>query len=471
MSETVHETLLQELRGPAVSARMSFESRWKLPPGTMSVTTANGHTSVRVVPGEHEPGPFAAPILPSLSAVGLAGVRVAPQDGSVEISFDLFEIMGRFLFEDFQGLQAALGGAASVARRMYYRVRPAVPESSRLALRRVLARAQRRAPFPAWPADTTVDDLQACVVAAAMRAAGQARLPMLAWWPGGKRCAVVLRHDVEGTQGLANIDAVRRIEESRGLRSLWNVVPERYPLDAGVLHALRDAGHEIGVHGLYHDGRLFENRAEFQRRAVRINSYLEAWASRAFAAPSAVRRLDWIAESLEIDLDTSVPTAEVIGAQPGGCCTVFPFFLDREIVELPMTMQQDHTLLEILREPDLSGWHENLRLVREAGGICVLTSHPDYLSTESRRHSYASFIDLIRGDPDMWIARPSEAARWWRERARSQLVSSDEGLAIEGPARRDGAVVWIEPVDGVGLAVSIGEEKTPLETASRRGSR
>ena len=158
-------------------------------------------------------------------------------------------------------------------------------QSLRLAVRRALARAQKRASFPVWPVDTTVDDLQASVMAAAMRAAGQTRLAMLGWWPGGKRYAVVLRHDVEGMRGVANIDTVRRIEERRGLRSLWNFVPERYPLDGAVLQTLRDAGHEIGVHGLYHDGRLFENHAEFLRRAERINDYLEAWDSRRSRRP------------------------------------------------------------------------------------------------------------------------------------------------------------------------------------------
>ena len=435
-------------------ARVNFESRWKLLPGTVTTTTAAGQTSVRIMPGKSEPGAFTALPLPPLSAVGVSGVRMSRgADGSIELPFDLFEIMGRFLFEEFRGVHAAVGGAASIGRRIYYRVRPAAPQGLRLAVRRALARAQRRASFPVWPVDTTVDDLQASVMAAAMRAAGQTRLAMLGWWPGGKRYAVVLRHDVEGVRGVANIDTVRRIEERRGLRSLWNFVPERYPLDGAVLRTLRDAGHEIGVHGLYHDGRLFENHAEFLRRAERINDYLEAWDSRAFAAPSAIRRLDWIAESLDVDLDTSVPTAEVIGAQPGGCCTVFPFFLDREIVELPMTMQQDHTLFEILRERDLHIWDVNLDLVREAGGICVLTSHPDYLSSKGRLRSYASFLDRVSEDPAAWLTHPSEAAGWWRERARSQLATADGCVTVEGPVRREGAVVWIEPADGGGLSV------------------
>ena len=247
--------------------------------------------------------------------------------------------------------------------------------------------------------------------------------------------------------------------------------PSAIPLDGAVLQTLRDAGHEIGVHGLYHDGRLFENHAEFLRRAERINDYLEAWDSRAFAAPSAIRRLDWIAESLDVDLDTSVPTAEVIGAQPGGCCTVFPFFLDREIVELPMTMQQDHTLFEILRERDLRIWDENLDLVREAGGICVLTSHPDYLSSEGRLRSYASFLDRVSEDPAAWLTHPSEAAGWWRERARSQLATADGCVTVEGPVRREGAVAWIEPADGGGLNVFHDDTTARLGADSVRGAR
>jgi hypothetical protein len=441
-------------------ARRNFESRWKFSPGTLTTYVGHGQTVVRVaasgVERSRRGSVLPSHALPSLSTVGLPEARASrDDDGSLRLSFDLFDAMAGFLFEDFRGGQATLGRLMAVFRRAYYGVRPAIPPSVRLAVRRALARAQRRAAFPAWPVDTTLDDLQSCVVASAMLAAGSPRLPMLAWWPRGKRYAVILRHDVEDIRGVQNIPELRTIEEGRGLRSIWNFVPERYTFDVGVLGELREAGHEIGVHGLHHDGREFSNYDAFLRRAPRINRYLESWESRAFAAPSAIRRLEWIAEHLKLDFDMSAPTAEVIGAQPGGCCTVFPFFLKREIVELPMTMQQDHTLFEILKHSDLHIWHENVSIIRELGGVCVVTTHPDYMLTYSRRAAYASFLDSLMGDADAWIVLPSEVMRWWRDRAASQLILTSDQPRVAGPLAHRGTVAWIEPAADVRVGINL----------------
>jgi predicted deacetylase len=61
------------------------------------------------------------------------------------------------------------------------------------------------------------------------------------------------------------------VEEGRQQRSSWYFVPERYPIDRAVLEQLRQRGHEIGVHGLSHTGKLFSSRTEFTARLPRIN--------------------------------------------------------------------------------------------------------------------------------------------------------------------------------------------------------
>ena len=259
-------------------------------------------------------------------------------------------------------------------------------------------------------------------------------------WPRRARYGVVLRHDVEGSEGVRNIDAVRRLEEAAGLRSVWNFVPERYPFDPSILTDLQQAGHEIGVHGLHHDGKLFSSRREFVRRAERINIYLSAWGARGFAAPSAIRKLDWIAERLNIDFDSSAPAAEVIGAQPGGCATIYPFLLPRAIVEIPMTAQQDHTLFELLGHQHIDVWLETIHLVRERGGVLVLTVHPDYMTSAARLDLYRAVLRRLTEDEQGWKALPSDVCDWWRRRSKSEIRDQGNRLEIYGPARDDAAV-------------------------------
>jgi peptidoglycan/xylan/chitin deacetylase (PgdA/CDA1 family) len=418
----------------------NFEGFWKFPGGMLSVERGERMTAVSVMPGDGRPADRPPVGLPSLTPIGLGAPDLALVDGRSVVNFDLYEAMRRFYFEDFRGRTAAVSRAASLARRLYYVARPAIPRRYQLALRRRLARTQARSRFPAWPVDTTLDDLRSAVMSAAMAAAGRDRVPMLGLWPRRARYGVVLRHDVEEREGVRNIGALRRLEEAAGLRSVWNFVPERYPFDAAILTDLQQAGHEIGVHGLHHDGKLFSSRREFVRRAERINGYLSAWGARGFAAPSAIRKLDWIAERLDIDFDSSAPTAEVIGAQPGGCATVFPFLLPRSIVEIPMTAQQDHTLFELLGRPDIDVWLETIRVIRERGGVLVLTVHPDYMTSAARLDLYRAVLSRLTEDEQAWTALPGELSDWWRRRSESEIRGQGDRLVISGPARDDAAV-------------------------------
>ena len=431
----------------------NFEGFWKLPAGMLAVERGEGMTAVRLAPGDGRPADLPPVGLPSLAPVGITAPDMALVDGQAVVSFDLYEAMRRFYFEDFRGRTAAVSRAASLARRLYYLARPAIPRRYQLALRRRLARTQARPRFPAWPVDTTLDDLRSAVMSGAMAAAGRDRVPMLGLWPRRARYGVVLRHDVEGSEGVRNVDALRRLEEAAGLRSIWNFVPERYPFDRSMLTDLQQAGHEIGVHGLYHDGKLFSSRREFVRRAERINVYLSAWGARGFAAPSAIRKLDWIAERLDIEFDSSAPAAEVIGAQPGGCATVFPFLLPRSIVEIPMTAQQDHTLFEILGRRDIDVWLETIRVVRDRGGVLVLTVHPDYMTSAGRLDLYRAVLSRLTEDEDAWKALPGDVSDWWRRRSESEIREQGDRLEISGPARDDAAVGSAALCSG-GLAVS-----------------
>jgi peptidoglycan/xylan/chitin deacetylase (PgdA/CDA1 family) len=417
----------------------NFEGFWKLPAGMLTVERGEGMTAVHLA-GDGPPADRPPTSLPPLGPVGIAAPELTLVQGRAVMNFDLYEAMRRFYFEDFRGRVAAVSRAASAARRLYYFARPAIPRRYQLALRRRLARTQARSRFPAWPVDTTLDDLRSAVMSAAMAAAGLDRVPMLGLWPRRARYGVVLRHDVEGPEGVRNLHALRRLEEAAGFRSVWNFVPERYPFDPSILTDLRQAGHEIGVHGLHHDGKLFSSRREFVRRAERINVYLSAWGARGFAAPSAIRKLDWIAERLDIDFDSSAPTAEVIGAQPGGCATVFPFFLPGAIVEIPMTAQQDHTLFDLLGRRDIDVWLETIRVIRERGGVLVLTSHPDYMTSAPRLDLYRAVLSRLTEDQEAWKALPGDLSDWWRRRSESEFRAKGDRLEISGPARDDAAV-------------------------------
>ena len=112
----------------------NFEGFWKLPAGMLTVERGERMTAVRLTAGDGRPADVPPLGLPSLSPVGITAPDLTLVDGQAIVSFDLYEAMRRFYFEDFHGRAAAVSRAASLARRLYYHARPAIPRRYQLAL-------------------------------------------------------------------------------------------------------------------------------------------------------------------------------------------------------------------------------------------------------------------------------------------------------------------------------------------------
>lgn len=144
--------------------------------------------------------------------------------------------------------------------RLFYILKPRIPRLVQIFLRRKLIEKQRRQYKDVWP----------ILPSAAKKPDG--------WcgWSEGKKFALVLTHDVEHKRGYDRIIQLMEIEKQLGFVSSFYFVPERdYKVEKKLLNTLTVNGFEYGVHGLYHDGKLFSSEEKFLNRAKKINRYLK----------------------------------------------------------------------------------------------------------------------------------------------------------------------------------------------------
>ena len=128
---------------------------------------------------------------------------------------------------------------------------------------------------------------------------------------------------------------------------------------------------------------------------------------------------------------------------PGGCCSWLPFF-NEGMVELPMTLQHDHTVFVILGR-DESVWFDKVEVLRARGGMALALTHPDYMLEADRLEAYARFLRAFRDDPTVWTPLPYEVARWWRRRAATSVRVVDGRWQACGPAEREAAIAFAPP--------------------------
>ena len=298
------------------------------------------------------------------------------------------------------------------ARHTYYFLKPCLPWSFRLALRRWRARRQRVIFADRWPISP-----------------GAARPPK-GWkgWPGGKQFALVLTHDVEGQKGLERCRRLMELEARLGFRSSFNFVPEgEYSTPRELRAHLVANGFEVGIHDLRHDGKLYRTHKSFQANAQQINRYLKEWNAVGFRSAFMLHRLDWL-HDLDVLYDASTFDTDPFEPQPDGVDTIFPFHVPSDngrpgYVELPYTLVQDFSLFVLLRERSIDIWKRKAAWVAQCGGMVLLNTHPDYINFSGGKGQrdefdvalYEEFLLHVRDSHKngYWHALPHEVARFW----------------------------------------------------------
>ena len=275
--------------------------------------------------------------------------------------------------------------------KIYYSIKPLIPRSLQIAIRRKIVKKKYYRCRDIWPIDPK----------------SGAKPKNWKGWPGEKKFAFILTHDVDTKIGHDRVLDLVRIEEKLGFRSSFNFVPERYKVSKDLRDILVAKGFEVGVHGLKHDGKLYQSKKIFDERTKKINKYLKEWGSVGFRSPAMHHNLEWI-QNLDIEYDASTFDSDPFEPQSDGVRTIFPFFVkmlkDRDgYVELPYTLPQDFTLYVLMQEKSIKIWKNKIDWIAQVGGMALLNTHPDYMNFDNKYNNreysidlYIEFLNLIK---------------------------------------------------------------------------
>jgi len=295
-------------------------------------------------------------------------------------------------------------------RYVYYFLKPFLPRSVRISVRRWRAERLSLRFADTWPISP----------AAAQAPEG--------WpgWPDGKKFALVLTHDVEGRVGLERCRQLMESEARMGFCSSFNFVPEgEYCVSKELRDSLTANGFEVGVHDLKHDGKLYVTRSTFRRYAKRINHYVKEWNAAGFRSGFMHHRLDWLGD-LNILYDASTFDTDPFEPQPDGVNTIFPFWVSRRngsgYLELPYTLVQDFTLFILLEQRNDEIWRKKLDWLASRGGMVLMNTHPDYMNfngnglrtSEFPARFYREFLSYVkeRYEGQYWNCLPRDIASY-----------------------------------------------------------
>lgn len=296
---------------------------------------------------------------------------------------------------------------------MFYSLKPAIPRGLQLVVRRQIIRALMARNADVWPIDERAS-----------------RQPAnWSGWPEGKKFALVLTHDVETDKGQQRCLELMDIEESMGFRSSFNFVAERYAVSPSLLRRLTERGFEVGLHGLYHDGKYFDSRKIFKERTAKINRYLKEWQVVGYRSPSMLHKSGWL-HKLDIEYDASTFDTDPFEPQADGVGTIFPFHVTdgagpKGYVELPYTLPQDFTLFCLMKEQGIDIWKRKLDWIVSHGGMALVIAHPDYMHQGGSKlgHEeypidyYLQFLEYVkkRYEGAYWHVLPKEMAAYWKK--------------------------------------------------------
>jgi predicted glycosyltransferase len=359
--------------------------------------------------------------------------------------------------------------AELIRNEIYYFFKPLIPRRLQISLRRKVIQFQVRKYKDIWPIDE----------AAGNGAEGSKK------WPDNKKFALVLTHDVETARGHAKCLELAAMEERLGFRSSFNFVPLRYKVSPEKRAWLRQQGFEVGVHGLWHDGKYYRSRKQFQARAKIINQYLSEWQCSGYRAPCMIHKLDWF-HDLNIEYDSSTFDTDPFEPYSRAVGTIFPFFVECDnakqfYVELPYTLPQDFTLFVLMQENNIDIWKNKLDWVANRGGMVLVNAHPDYMKFDSGKlgleeypaRYYEEFLGYIKSkyEGQYWNALPQQVSRFWSEhhgrRSRRIKITEPSFGGMVGSVGGEPAVRPALQPEVIGTQLNAGERKSNCTISSR----
>ena len=383
----------------------------------------------------------------------------------VYLPFSPDEVLDSFYFEKY------LGGTRKTflprhALNLYYSVKSIIPQSIITQARIGLTKIQRRRDFPSWPFESSLEDFKHFIMLLLLSVSKTQALPFIWFWPNSKQVSLLLTHDIEsGLKNNGGIDRIIAAERKHRFKSAFNVVPFKYHIDEEVIDDMKSCGCEIGVHGYSHDSKLFSNYEIFERRVKDINRIAKKWGAVGFRSASTYRNPYWC-KLMEFDYDCSFFDTDPYEPQPGGCLSLFPYFIGN-LVEIPITMPQDYTLFVLLKQKDIGMWYKKAQEIRKRNGMMCLIAHPDegYIGDEDKEKHYIEFLDSVSRDPTIWNPLPKDLAYWWKCRHTAKIVVRDNSIQIEG-GTPEMSIKWAKVVDGE-LSFEENLEMTPMSSINQ----
>jgi hypothetical protein len=387
-------------------------------------------------------------------------------DGTLRLPFDPDEVIDNLRLERYP--ECRLGGCDSVLKKIYYWLRPLTNQLFRKKIKQFHFRNWQGLSFPRWPVDTTVESLCETLLSLSLQAKGIDKIPFVWFWPRAARACVMMTHDVETEAGRDFCRVLLEIDDSFGMKSSFQIVPQgRYEVPSSLLDVIRTRGFEVGIQDLNHDGQLFVDRGEFQRRVAVINRYGREYAAKGFRAAVLYRKPEWY-EDLEFSFEMSIPNVAHLDPQRGGCCTVMPYFIGK-ILELPVTTTQDYTLFHLLNERSIAVWKNQVELILEKYGLASFIVHPDYVQEPDTRSVYEDLLRYLRdmgSKAAIWTALPRDVNSWWRARSQMSVIRDGNSWRIEGAGAEHAVLAFAKNVNGK-LVYDVTDARSTCATGSQ----
>ena len=371
-------------------------------------------------------------------------------EAKLVLPFDPTEIIDNLRLERYANTQGMKSSFENFVRRLYYLLRPLTNLSVRKQVQKFHARNWEKKSFPKWPVDTTVEDICETLLLLSMKAKRLQKVPFVWFWPDGASGCLTMTHDVDTEAGRDQCAELMNLDDSFGIKATFGIVPEeRYQVSPSLLELIRNRGFEVAIHDLNHDGRLFDNKEEFLRRAKIINGYGREYGAKGFRAAVLYRKPEWYG-ALEFAFDMSVPNVAHLDPQHGGCCTVMPYFIG-DMLEIPVTTIQDYALFHILNERSTDLWKAQVDLILRKNGLMSFIIHPDYVMEQHALSVYEGLLDYLRELREkrlVWCALPADVDSWWRARSKMFVVKDGHSWRIEGDDDKRAVLAYAKNVDG-----------------------